>query len=257
VSTRDPGPPSPDPGPPSPDSGPPSPAPVRAVVVDYGAGNRVRIRNALEAVGATVSVCRSAPDLVGAEVIVVPGVGASGPAMARLRRQGLVRPLRDAAAAGIWLVGICLGMQLLFERSDEDGARMLGLLAGDVVALPDAPRLPHIGWNSLELRRPHPLLAGIADRTPAYFVHSYAPRPRDADIVLAETEHGGRFASVIASGRLVGYQFHPERSGVDGLRLLADLVALVANERSATTAAAPATVHLAPRALATAGRGAA
>jgi len=211
-------------------------APVRATLVDYGAGNLVSIRNALLAVGADVDVCRRPEDLVDAEMIILPGVGASGPAMARLRRQGLLRPLREAAQAGTWLVGICLGMQLLFEHSEEDGARLLGLLPGDVVRLPDAPRLPHIGWNSLHLQRPHALLAGIADGTPVYFVHSYVPQPRDTAMVLAQTEHGGRFASVIASGRLVGYQFHPERSGSDGLRLLANLVGLVAAQRAGIAA---------------------
>jgi imidazole glycerol phosphate synthase glutamine amidotransferase subunit len=131
---------------------------------------------------------------------------------------------------------------------------MLALLAGDVVRLPHAPRLPHIGWNGLELRGPNLLLTGIRDGTPAYFVHSYVPQPRDAAIVLAETEHGGRFASVIASGRLIGYQFHPERSGRDGLRLLANLVGLVAAERSESGKAADSATL---RPMAAAARGAA
>jgi len=203
--------------------------PVRLAVVDYGAGNLVSIRNALTLIGAETVVARGAAGLVGADAIVVPGVGASAPAMNRLRRQGLVEPIWAAVAAGTWYVGICLGLQLLFERSDEDGARMLGLLRGSVSRIPDAPRLPHIGWNQLELVKPrHPVVAGIADGSPAYFVHSYVPVPEDPDVVVARTEHGGTFASLVAHDRLIGFQFHPERSGRDGLRLLSDTVGLIA-----------------------------
>lgn len=206
---------------------------IGVAVVDYGAGNLVSIRNALTLLGAEVHVCGRPAELDGADVLVVPGVGASAPAMARLRRRGLVEPIREHIAAGTWYVGICLGLQLLFERSHEDGARMLGLLEGDVVRLPGAPRLPHIGWNGLLRRRSHPLLDGLPDGVPAYFVHSYAPRPADASIVVAETEHGGRFASLVATERIVGFQFHPERSGSDGLRMLANTLALVGAAKGA------------------------
>ena len=124
-------------------------------------------------------------------------------------------------------LGICLGLQLLFERSDEDGAETFGVIPGRTTLLADAPRLPHIGWNQVELRRPHALFDGIPDGSNFYFVHSYAGRPEgpDArDMVLAETEHGGRFVSAVARGRMTGVQFHPERSGRDGLRLLANFV---------------------------------
>ena len=200
-------------------------------VVDYGAGNLVSIRNALSLLGAEVRIATSAEDLDGADAILVPGVGASEPAMARLRRQGLEGPIVERVRAGTWFVGICLGLQLLFERSHEDDARMLGLLAGDVEVIPDAPSLPHIGWNRLEVRRQHALLDGLTDGTPAYFVHSYVPVPADPDIVVAETEHGGRFASLVASGRIVGFQFHPERSGDDGLRMLRNLLGVIAADR--------------------------
>jgi imidazole glycerol-phosphate synthase subunit HisH len=201
---------------------------ARIAVVDHGAGNLVSIGNALRLLGADVTIVAEPAGLADAEVIVMPGVGASAPAMRRLRRRGLADPVVERVRAGAWYVGICLGMQLLFERSAEDGARMLGLLPGDVERIPDAPRLPHIGWNRLEVRRPHPVLEGLADGTPAYFVHSYAPVPADPDDVVAETEHGGRFASLIARDRIVGFQFHPERSGLDGLRMLGNTLALVA-----------------------------
>ena len=208
-------------------------AAIRVAVVDYGAGNLVSIRNALRQLGAEVSVAETPQGLEGAEVILVPGVGASEAAMGRLRRQGLVEPIVERVRAGTWYVGICLGLQLLFETSHEDGAQMLGLLQGDVEVIPDAPSLPHIGWNRLEIRQPHPVLAGLADGTPAYFVHSYVPVPTDRDVVVAETEHGGRFASLVARDRVLGFQFHPERSGSDGLRMLRNTLELIAADRPA------------------------
>jgi imidazole glycerol phosphate synthase glutamine amidotransferase subunit len=158
--------------------------------------------------------------------------------MGRLQRQALVEPIVERVRGGTWFVGICLGLQLLFETSHEDGARMLGLLEGDVEVIPDAPSLPHIGWNRLEIQRPHPVLDGLADGTPAYFVHSYVPVPADPAIVVTETEHGGRFASLVAQDRILGFQFHPERSGRDGLRMLRNTLELIAADRPA-----PAEVH--------------
>jgi glutamine amidotransferase len=148
--------------------------------------------------------------------------------MRRLRRLGLEAAIRHALDDGAWYLGICLGLQLLFDASLEDDSELLGLVPGRVEPIPDAPRLPHIGWNQVELRRRHPLVAHLPDGAPAYFVHSFAGRPTADEVVVAETTHGGRFASIVASGRLLGTQFHPERSGADGLRLLADFVALAA-----------------------------
>ncbi len=208
--------------------------PIRIAVVDYGAGNLVSIRNALGLLGAEVRVISDPDELEGAEVILVPGVGASAPAMARLRRQGLERPIVERVRGGTWFVGICLGLQLLFERSHEDDAQMLGLLKGDVERIPEAPSLPHIGWNRLEIQRPHPVLDGLPDGTPAYFVHSYVPVPADPEVVVAETEHGGRFASLVAVDRIIGFQFHPERSGDDGLRMLRNTLEFIGADRPTT-----------------------
>ncbi|MEA2026294.1 MAG: imidazole glycerol phosphate synthase subunit HisH [Chloroflexota bacterium] len=205
--------------------------PIRIAVVDYGAGNLVSIRNALALLGAEVRVVSVPGGLEGAEVILVPGVGASEPAMGRLRRQGLERPIIERVRGGTWFVGICLGLQLLFERSHEDDAQMLGLLKGDVERIPDAPSLPHIGWNRLEIQRPHPVLEGLSEGTPAYFVHSYVPVPADPEVVVAETEHGGRFASLVAVDRIIGFQFHPERSGDDGLRMLRNTLEFIGADR--------------------------
>lgn len=208
---------------------------MRIAVVDYGAGNLVSIGRALETVGATVSLARDGAALVGADALVVPGVGAAGPAMARLGRHGLVEPIRDWARSGRPYLGICLGLQLLFEGSDEDGSTTLGLLPGRSAELRDAPTLPHIGWNQVERRRNHPLLDGVPDGADCYFVHSYVAAPADRSIVVAETTHGAPFPSVIASDAILGVQFHPERSGVDGLRLLANFVAFAAARSSGDT----------------------
>ena len=202
----------------------------RIAVVDYGAGNLVSIEQALTSVGAEVVFVRDGEALAGSDAVVVPGVGAAGPAMERLRQQGLTDPLRTWLAADRPFLGISLGLQLLFDSSDEDGATMLGTLSGTATRLIDAPTLPHIGWNQVNRRRPHPVFEGIEDGADFYFVHSYAGAPQggsDDEIVVAETTHGGTFVSVVARGALLGVQFHPERSGSDGLRLLGNFVDLV------------------------------
>ena len=148
--------------------------------------------------------------------------------MDRLRRRGLVEPIRAWIAAGRPYLGICLGFQLLFEASDEDGAATLGVLGGRTIKLAGAPTLPHIGWNTVELLGRHPLFDGIGSGTAFYFVHSYVAAPDDPGIVIAEAEHGSPFPAAIARGNLLGVQFHPERSGTDGLRLLANFAAIAA-----------------------------
>jgi imidazole glycerol phosphate synthase glutamine amidotransferase subunit len=207
--------------------GPASPDPVRVAVVDYGAGNLVSIGQALTAVGADVAIVTGPAGLVGADLLLVPGVGAAAPAMARLVAQGLVSPIRDWVRADRPFLGICLGLQLLFEGSDEDGAQTLGLLPGRTVRLDGAPTLPHIGWNQVVRTRAHEAFAGIPDAADLYFVHSYVGRPAAGsdEVVVAETTHGATFASAVARGRLLGVQFHPERSGTHGLGLLANVVA--------------------------------
>jgi len=203
-------------------------------VVDYGAGNLVSIDQALTAAGARVRLATTGTDIAAADLLVVPGVGAAAPAMARLREGGFVDPIRAWLRADRPFLGICLGLQLLFERSDEDGAETLGLLAGRTVRLEGAPTLPHIGWNQVVRRRDHPAFDGIAPGADFYFVHSYVGLPDgglDAPAVLGQTEHGRRFVSAVARGRMLGLQFHPERSGADGLRLLANVVATVRDHR--------------------------
>ena len=205
--------------------------PLRVALVDHGAGNLVSISQGLERVGAVVTLAVAPEALEGVDLVVMPGVGAAAPAMTRLRDRGLVEPIQDWIRADRPFLGVCLGLQLLFEGSDEDGAVTLGAFPGRTVALVDAPTLPHIGWNQVVARRPHPLLDGIGDGADFYFVHSFAGRPAPGreDLVVAETAHGSPFVSVVARGNCAGVQFHPERSGRDGLRLLANAVALARN----------------------------
>jgi imidazole glycerol phosphate synthase glutamine amidotransferase subunit len=197
---------------------------IDVAVVDYGAGNLVSIEQALAAGGATVRRAATATEIGTPALLVVPGVGASAPAMERLLAGGFVDPIRDWIAADRPFLGICLGLQLLFDASDEDGAETLGVLAGRTTRLDAAPTLPHIGWNQVVRHRAHPAFAGIPVDADFYFVHSYAALPTDPAVVLAETDHGAPFVSAVSRGRLLGVQFHPERSGVDGLRLLANVV---------------------------------
>jgi len=201
----------------------------RIAVVDYGAGNLVSIEQALTTAGAEVVVIRDPARVGAADALVVPGVGAAEPAMARLGSRGLTEPIKTWLRGGRPFLGICLGLQLLFDASDEDGATTLGIVSGRTARLDHAPTLPHIGWNQVERTRPHALFDGIGDDADFYFVHSYAGVPGDAadDLILATTEHGTRFISAVAREALLGVQFHPERSGSDGLRLLANFVDLV------------------------------
>ena len=200
---------------------------TRIAVVDYGAGNLVSIEQALTAVGAEAVIVRDPAGLDGTNGLVVPGVGAAAPAMERLAAAGLVEPILGWIGSRRPFLGICLGLQLLFERSDEDGAETLGVIEGRTSLIEAAPTLPHIGWNQVERTREHPLFEGILDGADFYFVHSYAGFPQSKEVELARTTHGGTFASAVAQGPILGVQFHPERSGDDGLRLLSNFLAIV------------------------------
>jgi glutamine amidotransferase len=203
-------------------------AAIRVAVLDYGAANMVSIAKALDAVDAHVVVASTPVEMAGMDALVVPGVGAAGSAMDHLREHCLLEPIREWVRAGRPFLGICLGFQLLFDSSEEGEAETLGLLAGRTVALQDAPTLPHIGWNSVEAVREHPLFQGVANGSYFYFVHTFAPVPADETVVVARTTHGRPFASAVAKGSLYGVQFHPEKSSEAGLQVLSNFVGLVA-----------------------------
>jgi len=191
-------------------------------IVDYGAGNLRSVRNALVHLGAKVVTVDQPEQLQHAEKIVLPGVGAFGAGMKALRERGFVEPIIEAANNGVPLIGICLGMQYLFETSEEMGRHEgLGLLKGQVVKFPDStPLIPHIGWNQLYLRQEHSLLNGVQDESYAYFVHSYYVEPADSEDILATTDYGLEYASVVGRGNVFGIQCHPEKSQSVGLQIL-------------------------------------
>jgi glutamine amidotransferase len=198
-------------------------------VLDYGAANMVSVTQALASCGAEVVVATEAAALASVDGIVVPGVGAAAAAMDALRERDLLQPVGDWMRAGRPTLGICLGFQIMLDRSDEGGAETLGLIAGSTTLLEDAPTLPHIGWNEVEQAGEHPLFEGVPDRSHFYFVHSYAAAPADDRVVLARTTHGRSFVSAAASGCLWGIQFHPEKSGEMGQRVLANFIRMVRN----------------------------
>lgn len=199
-------------------------------LVDYGMGNRRSVEKAFEHVGAEV-VVSSDPDRLRATAgLVLPGVGAFPRAMENLRQLGLDSFLREQANDGKPLMGICLGMQLAFERSlEQGGARGLGLLKGEVRMLDHGSlNLPHIGWNEVAFAKPSPLTEGLGERCAFYHVHSFAPAPPDPDDVLGTADYGAPFVSAVARERFFGVQFHPEKSSAAGLRLLANFVGVCA-----------------------------
>lgn len=198
-------------------------------IVDYGMGNLRSVQKAIERVGGQAVITAEAEVLKAAWGVILPGVGAFGDAMQNLHERHLVEPLRRESAAGKPLLGICLGMQLLFDESEEMGHHQgLGLLPGRVVRFASAHlRVPHVGWNQLHIRRQSPLLARVPDGSYAYFVHSYYVLPADEAIVLATTDYGLEFASVVGRDNLFATQFHPEKSQEVGLRILRNFVELV------------------------------
>lgn len=194
---------------------------MKVAVVDSGGANIASVCFALQRLGVEAELTGDAAVIRGAERVILPGVGAAAPAMARLRELGLVQTLRELNAP---LLGICLGMQLLFEASEEGDTQCLGLLPGRVALLPAAPgvRVPHMGWNTLEPLRACSLLDGIGDAAQAYFVHSYAAPI--SDDCIAACRHGQRFAAMVQRGHVAGAQFHPERSAGRGARVLRNFI---------------------------------
>ncbi len=195
-------------------------------IIDHGAGNLVSVVNALTSLGERPRVVTEPGELATADGIILPGVGATSPAMKRLAAKGMDEALIEWEGP---LLGICVGLQLFFDVSDEDGEPCLGVMKGTVQQISGRP-LPHMGWNDV-VHTADPIFAGIPSGEPFYFVHSYAPVPTDPSQIVATTDHGGRFVSAVRSGQRVGVQFHPERSGVAGLRLLANFTASIEEAR--------------------------
>ncbi|MEK6536214.1 MAG: imidazole glycerol phosphate synthase subunit HisH [Actinomycetota bacterium] len=190
-------------------------------IVDYGMGNLRSVEKALEKVGARVRVSRDPDEVRRADRIVLPGVGAFGDAMYNLEKRGLVEVIKAEVAAGKPFLGICLGLDLLFEEGDEHGVHAgLGLLPGRVELLPTELKIPQIGWNQVAIRKESKLLAGIPDGSSFYFVHSYAVVPELESDILCTTEYGCTFVSAVERGNIAAFQFHPEKSSSLGLTIL-------------------------------------
>ena len=192
---------------------------MKVVLADYGAGNLRSVCSALSRAGAEPLITKDPAELAAAPLAIVAGVGHSGRAAAGLGP--LADVLRDRVAAGRPVFGICVGLQLLFEQSDE-GGEGLGLLAGRVRKL-DAPTVPHMGWNELASARPSRILDGL-DGADVYFAHSYAVQPDDEELVVARVDHAGAVVAAVEDGVLAGVQFHPERSGAAGARVLENVL---------------------------------
>ncbi|MHB1033497.1 MAG: imidazole glycerol phosphate synthase subunit HisH [Pirellulales bacterium] len=198
-------------------------------IVDYGMGNLRSVQKGFEKVGHLATVTSDPAVVESAAKVVLPGVGAFEDAMAELRRRNLVEPVLAAIRADKPFLGICLGLQLLFDVSYEGGRHAgLGVLPGEVVRfeVPSDHKVPHMGWNQLSIRRPAPILAGVADGTYVYFVHSYYVVPCDASVIATETDYPSPFCSMVWRGNLFATQFHPEKSQAEGLKILRNFAEL-------------------------------
>ena len=190
-------------------------------IIDYDAGNIRSVEKALQFLGQEVKITRDREEILGADKVVLPGVGSFGDAMGKLHQYGLVEVIRQVAEKKTPFLGICLGLQLLFERSDESpGVEGLGILKGEILRIPEGEgrKIPHMGWNSLELRNQGRLFAGISGEPYVYFVHSYYLKARDEQIVKATTEYGVTIHASVEQDNIFACQFHPEKSSDTGLR---------------------------------------
>lgn len=192
-------------------------------IVDYQMGNLRSVQKGIERVGGTARISSDPDEIADAEKLILPGVGAFGDAMDEINRRDLADPIRRFVDSGRPFLGICLGLQLLFERGYENGEHEgLGILAGDVVRfeLPDTLKVPHMGWNTVKRCSEAPMCNGIDDGTHFYFVHSYYVRPADENVVALKCDYGGEFCAAVCRDNLFATQFHPEKSQADGLKLL-------------------------------------
>ena len=198
-------------------------------IIDYDAGNIRSVEKALQFLGQEVKITRDREKILGADKVVLPGVGSFGDAMGKLHQYGLVEVIRQVAEEKTPFLGICLGLQLLFERSDESpGVAGLGILKGEILRIPEGEgrKIPHMGWNSLELRNQGRLFAGISGEPYVYFVHSYYLKARDEQVVKATTEYGVTIHASVEQDNIFACQFHPEKSSDTGLKILKNFVEL-------------------------------
>lgn len=197
-------------------------------IVDYCAGNLKSVARALDFLKVENEITSDPAKIKKADAVVIPGVGAAGPAMQALNEKGITEVLQKHCADDKPFLGICLGLQILFDKSDEDGSKCLGVFAGKVKKLSGKDiKIPHIGWNPVDYETPPQILKGVESGTPFYFVHSYISEPQDQDVIKATTTHGETFPAVVQKSRIFGVQFHPEKSGKVGLNVLENFVKLI------------------------------
>ncbi len=202
------------------------------VIIDYQAGNLTSVVRSFKALGVEGRVTQDPAQVAAASRVVFPGVGAAGKAMATLKEMGLDRALQESFRKGTPILGICLGAQIILEYSEENDTPCLGLLPGRTRSLPrqEGLKIPHMGWNRVQFLQPHPVFRGLPEEAEYYFVHSYYPDPAQAAMVLGVTEHGIRFPSALGWRNLVATQFHPEKSGRSGLKILENFLAWDASD---------------------------
>jgi glutamine amidotransferase len=202
-------------------------------IIDYGAGNLRSVQKAFKFLGFDAVITKDKDTIAAAEKVVLPGVGAFGDAMRSLDQNGLSGLIKRAIASGKPFLGICLGLQLLFEQSEESpGVAGLGIFEGSVVRIPERDRLkiPHMGWNSLDIQNKSRLFEGLTPKPYVYFVHSFYPEPANGDIVLATTEYGSRLVVAVEKDNVIATQFHPEKSGDVGLSMLKNFAVMKGGE---------------------------
>jgi len=196
-------------------------------IIDYGAGNLRSVANAVAKLGYQPKLTSNASEVLDAQAVILPGVGAAADTMENLGRLGLASPVRQLIAQGNPFFGVCIGLQILFTGTEEGGGHeCLGIIPGQVKRLPSGLKIPHMGWNQVKQRASHPVFDSIPDETNFYFVHSYYVEPDDKSLVAGETEYGISICSVIAKGNLIATQFHPEKSGEFGLRMYRNFLKL-------------------------------
>lgn len=197
---------------------------VRILVLDYGASNLRSVAKAFEKLGHKAVVSGSAEDIGGADAVVLPGQGAAEATMNGLKSRRLIDPLLKFIDDGGPFFGVCMGLQVLFDFSDEGNQECLGILPGRVKRLPTGLKVPHMGWNQVIQKQPSPLFEGVPDKSNFYFVHSYYPVPGDPSVIIGETEYSVTFCTAVAKGNLVATLFHPEKSGDLGLHMYDNFV---------------------------------
>jgi glutamine amidotransferase len=203
-------------------------------IIDYGAGNLRSVTNAISRLGYQPKLISAPEEVLNAQAVILPGVGAAADTMSSLKKLGLVSPIRQFIAGGRPFLGVCIGLQVLFTGTEEGGwHECLGIIPGVVRRLPDGLKVPHMGWNQVRQRISHPIFNGIPDETNFYFVHSYYVEPEDRSLVAGDTEYGISICSVIARDNLIATQFHPEKSGELGLNMYDNFIRVALGAKKA------------------------